>query len=93
VGAPPPGFSQAKNLKRENLRLSGSGLVGLTPGIPRKCGKESVYVKGAVNALEDTLAAVHPRNIHIRPKTQQQLQVLRDLGIQTFLGNGSYRLR
>jgi hypothetical protein len=50
-------------------------------------------VKGAVNALEDTLAAVHPRNIHIRPKTQQQLQVLRDLGILTFLGNGSYRLR
>jgi type II restriction enzyme len=46
-----------------------------------------------IYALEDSLAAVHPKNSHIRPKIRQQLQVLRDLGLITFLGNGTYRLR
>lgn len=45
-----------------------------------------------VYAAEDSLAQLHPHNAHIRPKIRQQLQVLRDLGLLTFLGSGSYRL-
>ncbi len=45
-----------------------------------------------VYALEDSLARLHPSNSHVRPKTRQQLQVFRDLGLLTFLGDGSYRL-
>ena len=31
-------------------------------------------------------------NAHVRDKIRQQLQVLRDLGLLTFLGSGFYRL-
>ncbi len=40
----------------------------------------------------DALARLHPKNLHVRPKIRQQLQVLRDLGLLDFLGAGSYRL-
>lgn len=39
------------------------------------------------------LAKLHPNNAHVRNKIRQQLQVLRDLGLLTFLGSGSYRLK
>lgn len=42
--------------------------------------------------LEHRLARLHPHNHHIRPKIRQQLQILRDLGLLQFLGDGSYRL-
>jgi type II restriction enzyme len=45
-----------------------------------------------VYAFDDSLCQLHPNNSHIRPKIRQQLQVLRDLGLLTFLGDGSYRL-
>ena len=45
-----------------------------------------------VYAHADDLAKLHPNNRHIRDKIRQQLQVLRDLGLLTFLGSGSYRL-
>jgi type II restriction enzyme len=45
-----------------------------------------------IYVLEESLARLHPDNSHIRPKIRQQLQVLRDLGLLTFLGDGSYRL-
>jgi len=41
----------------------------------------------------DTLARLHPQNLHVRDKIRQQLQVLRDLGLLEFLGAGSYHLR
>jgi type II restriction enzyme len=44
-----------------------------------------------VYAHADTLAKLHPNNAHVRDKTRQQLQVLRDLGLLTFLGSGSPR--
>jgi type II restriction enzyme len=43
-------------------------------------------------AYTDALAKLHPNNAHVRDKIRQQLQVLRDLGLLTFLGSGSYRL-
>ena len=45
-----------------------------------------------VYAHAAALAKLHPNNAHVRPKIRQQLQVLRALGLLTFLGNGSYRL-
>lgn len=44
-------------------------------------------------SLEPHLAALHPANRHIRPKIRQQLQILRDLGLLSFLARGHYRLR
>lgn len=44
-------------------------------------------------ALETHLSHLHPANCHIRPKIRQQLQILRDLGLLSFLGGGHYRLR
>jgi len=37
------------------------------------------------------LSALHPQNLHVRPKIRQQLQRLRDLGLLSFVGNGIYR--
>ena len=45
-----------------------------------------------VYAHAGALAKLHPGNRHIQPKIRQQLQVLRDLGLLTFLGDGSYRM-
>ena len=43
--------------------------------------------------LEDELARLHPLNRNIRPKIRQQLQVLRDLGLVEFLGDGRYAIK
>lgn len=41
---------------------------------------------------EEKLADLHPANRHVRDKIRQQLQILRNLGILTFLGRGEYRI-
>ena len=46
-------------------------------------------VYGHANAL----AKLHPKNLHVRDKIRQQLQVLRDLRLLDFLAPGRYRLR
>jgi type II restriction enzyme len=45
-----------------------------------------------VYAIESSLGKLHPNNRHVRDKIRQQLQVLRDLGLVSFLGRGHYRL-
>jgi type II restriction enzyme len=45
-----------------------------------------------VYARAAELSKLHPDNRHVRDKIRQQLQVLRDLGLLSFLGSGSYRL-
>ena len=45
-----------------------------------------------VYAFHPRLAELHPNNRHVRDKIRQQLQVLRDLGLLIFLGDGFYRL-
>lgn len=42
---------------------------------------------------EEAVARLFPNNRHIRPKLRQQLQVLRDLGLISFLGSGKYSVR
>jgi type II restriction enzyme len=43
-----------------------------------------------VYAFEQRLSILHPGNRNIRAKIRQQLQVLRDLGLISFLGSGNY---
>ncbi len=45
-----------------------------------------------VYAHEEHLADLHPDNQHVRDKIRQQLQVLRDMGLVEFRGNGKYRM-
>jgi len=40
--------------------------------------------------FEQELSKIYPNNKNIRPKIRQQLQVLRDMGIVKFLGEGQY---
>jgi type II restriction enzyme len=58
----------------------------------REIGKNDFSLSD-VYVLETSLSRLYPRNRHIRDKIRQQLQVLRDLGLLTFLGHGRYRLR
>jgi len=53
---------------------------------------KSEFSLAEVYSLEGSLARLHPDNAHIRPKIRQQLQVIRDLGLLSFLGNGLYTL-
>jgi type II restriction enzyme len=46
-----------------------------------------------VYRYECKLASLHPSNRNIKAKIRQQLQVLRDLGILQFLGDGRYQRR
>jgi hypothetical protein len=58
--------------------------MGLVPAsLPRQNGG----VKPGATQLEK----LHPDNRHVRDKTRQQLQVLRDLGFVGFLGRGRSR--
>jgi type II restriction enzyme len=41
--------------------------------------------------FEEELQALHPRNLNVRPKIRQQLQLLRDLGLIEFAGRGMYK--
>jgi type II restriction enzyme len=58
---------------------------------------EAVAVPGGQFTLADIyrfegeLARQFPANANIRPKLRQQLQVLRDAGVLTFLGGGLYQ--
>jgi type II restriction enzyme len=52
---------------------------------------KSEFLLSDVYDREDELAKLHPNNDHVRDKIRQQLQVLRDLGLLEFLGDGKYR--
>jgi type II restriction enzyme len=52
--------------------------------LPREFKLSDVY------DYEGRLVALHPKNMNIRPKIRQQLQVLRDMGVITFQGGGAY---
>lgn len=43
--------------------------------------------------FEAELKNLHPKNLNVRPKIRQQLQVLRDLGLLEFAGPGNYILK
>jgi type II restriction enzyme len=59
--------------------------------VVRSIGKEQFMLRDVYDRA-DSLAKLHPNNRHVDDKIRQQLQVLRDLGLLTFLSPGSYRL-
>lgn len=58
----------------------------------RSLGREEFTLQ-EVYANAGALAKLHPRNLHVRDKIRQQLQVLRDLGLIEFRAPGAYKLR
>ncbi|MBN9615450.1 MAG: hypothetical protein J0G35_07735 [Acidobacteriales bacterium] len=52
---------------------------------------EDSFKLSDVYKFEDQLKLIFPGNNNVKPKIRQQLQVLRDAGILTFLGGGKYR--
>lgn len=57
----------------------------------RSLGKTAFSLADAYT-LEDDFGKLHPDNRHVRDKIRQQLQVLRDMGLLTFVSPGQYRL-
>ena len=75
----------------EKLKVEKRGWTLDVLNVVRSLGKSDFDIV-EVYAFEGSLSKLHPNNSHIRDKIRQQLQVLRDLGLLTFLGGGSYRL-
>ena len=82
-------FSRVKNLSKVPPSLRGWTLDVLS--VIRRLGKQDFSLK-EVYGFEPELKELHPRNENIRPKIRQQLQVLRDLGMIKFGGEGRYLL-
>jgi type II restriction enzyme len=57
-----------------------------------KIEQERVYFEGRYGS-EDRSQELHPDNKHVKDKTRQQLQMLRDEEVVEFLRKGSYLLR
>ncbi len=76
--------------KLESVRWDVRGWTLDVLRIARNVGT-SEFTLDQVYAHERDLETLHPQNRNIRPKIRQQLQVLRDLNILEFVGNGKYR--
>jgi len=79
------------NQVRPLSRIS-STLRGWTLDVYRIVDKlrDPVFGLDDIYAFEEDLKKIYPQNRNIRPKIRQQLQVLRDLGLLTFIGKGKY---
>ena len=83
-------YERLRPLERLNVQKRGWTLDVLQ--VVQSLNKKE-FLLSEVYAQADSLARLHPGNRHVQPKIRQQLQVLRDLGLVTFLGGGGYRLR
>ena len=81
----------AKLRPLEKLRTSTRGWTLDVLNAVRSLNKQE-FSLSEIYVFARELAKLHPRNTHIQPKIRQQLQVLRDLGLLVFLGNGTYRV-
>jgi len=90
---PPAQVRQAYQKVRplEKLSVKKRGWTLDVLNVVRSLGKSDFHLSD-VYAHADALAQLHPNNRHVRDKIRQQLQVLRDLRLLHFLGDGSYRL-
>jgi type II restriction enzyme len=75
----------------EKLKVEKRGWTLDVLQVVQSLGKPE-FTLADVYAHTDALGKLHPKNLHVRPKIRQQLQVLRDLSLLEFLGSGSYRL-
>jgi len=72
--------------------LESRGWLADVLGKVRELDKEE-FTLADIYTFESELSKLHPRNMHVRPKIRQQLQVLRDHGVLEFTGRGEYRVR
>ena len=82
-------YEKLRPLEKLNVQKRGWTLDVLQ--IVKGLNKKEFTLK-EVYDQEEALVKLHPNNAHVRDKIRQQLQVLRDLGLLTFLGSGEYRL-
>jgi type II restriction enzyme len=75
----------------EKLQVEKRGWTLDVLQVVQSLGKHE-FTLADVYTHSDALAKLHPNNAHVRDKIRQQLQVLRDLGLLEFLGDGSYHL-
>lgn len=80
-------MKQADMLYTENLQARG-WLLDVLQCVNRI--PDGVFTLAQVYAFEEILAVRHPQNQNIRAKIRQQLQVLRDRGVLSFVGRGLY---
>ena len=71
--------------------LAARGWVGALLNCLHRIGPAEFTLRDAYS-FESELSSKFPKNQNVRPKIRQQLQVLRDAGLVSFLGNGHYRL-
>jgi type II restriction enzyme len=83
-------FAKVRPLSKLRPEMRGWTLDVLN--LVRSLHKQNFSLSDAYS-LEPHLASLHPANRHIRDKIRQQLQILRDLGLITFLGKGEYLVR
>jgi type II restriction enzyme len=89
VAAVRRGFARLRPIQTLGSEMRGWTLDVLN--VVRSFGKTS-FSLADVYTFDELLGALHPKNRNIRAKIRQQLQILRDLGLLQFLGNGAYRL-
>jgi type II restriction enzyme len=75
----------------EKLRVQKRGWTLDVLRVVKGLNKKEFTLK-EVYDQEEALAKLHADNHNVQPKIRQQLQVLRDLGLLTFLSPGHYRL-
>ena len=83
-------FNRLRPLEKLQLEKRGWTLDVLQ--VVQSLGKME-FTLADVYAHTHDLSKLHPKNAHVRDKIRQQLQVLRDLGLLEFLGDGFYRMR
>ena len=94
-GTPLPTTNVRRDYRRlrplEQLKIEKRGWTLDVLQVVRSLGK-SEFSLAEVYLHAVSLSKLHPRNIHVHDKIRQQLQVLRDLGLISFLGRGSLPL-
>ncbi len=83
-------FQRFLPLARKSVEQRGWTL--LTLGMVRRLGKAEFTLQ-EMYALEEEFERAYPNNHHVRDKIRQQLQILRDLGVLSFVGRGEYRIQ
>lgn len=83
-------FQRVQPLASLGVNLRGWTLDVLK--VVRRLGKREFSLP-EMYQFEHELGELHPDNQNVRPKIRQQLQILRDVGLLEFEGQGHYKLR
>jgi type II restriction enzyme len=81
----------SRHRRSQKIQSPQSGWTSDVLAVVRSLNKAD-FLLSDVYDHEKELAKLHPNNDHVRAKIRQQLQILRDLGLLEFLGDGRYRI-